>query len=96
MLKLGSPGAVSGIKSPQFKQIKALSGVSRRDYNYDVFWVVFPIVDENGNTMLADNIAQLELVVGIYSKEGRVSWQMPESVRTKIKEISKTNLMEKK
>lgn len=95
-LKSGSSGAVTGVKSPQLRNVKALSGVSRRDFNYDAFWVVFPAVDENNAALFADNLTQFELLVGIYNKEGRVSWQIPESVQTKIKSRLKTNLMEKK
>jgi len=84
-LKIGNAGAVAGIKSPQLRNVKALSGTARRDYDYDVFWVVFPITDENNQPVFAENISQLELLVGIYNSEGRVSWQMPESIRTKIK-----------
>lgn len=84
-LKIGEAGAVAGIKSPQLRNVKALSGTARRDYDYDVFWVVFPITDENNQPLFTETISQLELLVGIYNSEGRVSWQMPESIRTKIK-----------
>jgi hypothetical protein len=95
-LKPGSSGAITGVKSPHLQNVKALSGVSRRDYNYDVFWVAFSLVDENNTVLIAENLTHLELLVGIYNKEGRVSWQIPESVRTKITSRLKTNLMEKK
>jgi len=88
-LRVGETGAVTGIKSPQLRNVKALSGTVRRDYDYDVFWVVFPLTDENGQSLFADNLSQLELLVGIYNSEGRVSWQMPESIRAKIKSVSK-------
>lgn len=84
-LKAGETGAVAGIKSPQLRNVKALSGTARRDYDYDVFWVVFPLTDENNQLLFSENLSQLELLVGIYNSEGRVSWQMPESLRTKIK-----------
>lgn len=88
-LRVGETGAVTGIKSPQLRNVKALSGTVRRDYDYDVFWVVFPLTDENGQSLFADNLSQIELLVGIYNSEGRVSWQMPESIRAKIKSVSK-------
>ncbi len=84
----GAEGAVAGIKSPQFRQIKALAGVSRRDYDYDVFWVSFPLVDANKKPLFAENLLELDLFVGIYSKEGKVSWRFPESVKQKMKELS--------
>ena len=82
--KSGSTLSIPGIKSPQLRNLKALSGVMRRDYDYDVFWVVFPLV-ENNVSVLLPNVSQIELVVGIYNHEGRVTWQFPESVREKIK-----------
>lgn len=90
--KPGEEGAVTGIKSPEFRKLKALSGVSRRDYNYDVFWVAFPLVDENKKPLFAENVAEFDLFVGIYSKEGKVSWRIPESIRQKIKALSQSNL----
>ena len=85
--KPGSPGAIPGIKSPQLRNVKALSGVMRRDYDYDVFWVVFPLVEKN-ISMLPLGTSEVELMVGIYSLEGRVTWQMPDSVKEKIKALS--------
>jgi hypothetical protein len=84
-LKPGSEGAVTGINSPQLRALKALSGVARRDYDYDVFWIVFPLTDENNRPLITADMSQMELLVGIYNSEGRVSWQMPESIRAKIK-----------
>lgn len=86
--KPGGPGAVAGVKSPQFRKIKALAGVSRRDYDYDVFWVSFPLVDENKKPLFADNLSEFDLFVGIYNKEGQVSWRIPESIKQKTKELS--------
>lgn len=94
--KSASMGAVPGIKSPALINNKALSGVTRRDYNYDVFWVVFPITGEDNAVLFDDNLSQLELVVGIYGKEGKVSWQMPESIRKKIQSKSQENTKENK
>ena len=83
-----SVGGIPGIKSPQLRNVKALSGVMRRDFNYDVFWVVFPLVDENRVSMFSIGISDVELMVGIYNNEGRVTWQMPESIRVRIKSLS--------
>lgn len=86
--KPGAAGAVPGIKSPEFRKLKALSGVARRDYDYDVFWVAFPLVDGNKKPLFADNLTEFDLFVGIYNKEGKVSWQNPESVKQKAKKLS--------
>lgn len=87
-LAVGQPGAVAGEKSPQFRKIKALSGVLRRDYDYDVFWVVFPLVDKDRNPVFKPDAAQLQLLVGIYGNEGRITWTVPESIRSRIESLS--------
>lgn len=87
-LKIGMPGAVAGDKSPQLRKIKALSGVLRRDYDYDIFWVVFPLVDKAKNPVFPADVSQLQLLVGIYGNEGRITWQIPGSIRTRIKLLS--------
>ena len=63
--------AISGTKRPELKKYKALSGVFKRDYNYDVFWVSFPLTDDNKSRLIPKNTSEFELFVGIYSKEGR-------------------------
>ncbi len=87
-LSVGSEGAVAGDKSPTFQNIKALAGTARRDYDWDVFWVTFPLVDKNRRSVFL-GVAQLELIIGIYNSEGRLAWEVPESIRTKIKLLSK-------
>lgn len=88
-LRVGAEGAVSGVKSPTFRNIKALAGTTRRDYDWDVFWVTFPLVDKDKNPVFPVGVSQIELIIGIYNSEGRLSWQMPESIRTRIKSLSK-------
>jgi hypothetical protein len=88
-LREGAEGAITGTKSPEFRKIKALTGVVSRDYSYDVFWISFPLVDENLKPTIAAGVSEIELVVGIYGKEGRVSWHLPESVRAKTAAASK-------
>lgn len=85
----GSDGAVTGIKSPHLKNVTALRGVKSRDYEYDVFWVVFPLTDKNGRAAFNDAVQTIELFVGIYKKEGKITWQMPASLRERIKSLSK-------
>ncbi len=87
-LKIGLPGAISGIKSPQLKRVKALSGVLRRDYDYDIFWVVFPLLDNDKKPVFGPDVTQVQLIVGIYGREGMITWQIPESVRTRISLLS--------
>lgn len=90
-LRSGDDGAVPGTKSPEFRKFKAFSGVARRDYDYDVFWVTFPLVDENKKLTISSDVPEIELVVGIYGKEAKLSWRMPESVRAKMLSLSKVS-----
>ncbi len=83
-LKVGAPGALTGVSTPALKKVKALAGVAQRDYSYDVFWVVFPLLDDKGAPVFSDSVREIELVVGIYNKEGRVSWPVPESIRQRM------------
>lgn len=85
----GSSGAIPGLKSPFLRNMPGLSGLYGRNYEYDVFWIVFPLVNEKKEPLFSPDIAELQLIVGIYSSEGRISWKMPDSIRQKIKELSK-------
>lgn len=87
-LKVGAAGAVLGVKSPKFQKIKALAGTDRRDYDWDIFWVAFPLVDKDKNPLFAADVTKLQMVVGIYESEGRLSWDVPASIRTKMKSLS--------
>lgn len=80
-LRAGEPGAVRGRNAPQLRNVRALSGVFRRDYNYDAFWIVFPLVTDAGQPLFPHTVAEAELVVQIYSKAGRVTWAIPASAR---------------
>lgn len=87
-LQIGLPGALPGIKSPHLKKMKALGGVLRRDYDYDIFWVVFPLIDDKKIPIFAADISQVQLLVGIYGNEGRITWAIPESIRSRINTLS--------
>lgn len=88
--KPGNDGAVAGIKSPQLKNVKVLRGTKNRDYEYDVFWVVFPLVNDKGVPVFSDAVQSFELFVGIYKKEGKITWQIPASMRERIRYLSQT------
>ncbi|MFZ1700391.1 MAG: hypothetical protein WBO10_13460 [Pyrinomonadaceae bacterium] len=85
----GASGAVTGLKAPYLRKNQVLSGVVGRNYEYDVFWVVFPLVDENKKPLFAADVAEIQLLVGIYSSEGRISWKMPDSLRERMRTLSK-------
>jgi hypothetical protein len=73
--------AVAGAIAPRLRVVKALAGVVRRNYDYDRFWVVFPARDAS---YLRADVQEVELVVRIHEKEGRVSWPMPPSLRVLV------------
>lgn len=87
--KSDSPKSISGTIAPSLHNVKALSGVARRDYAYDIFWVVFPLMDQNGSPVWANVPGSIELVVGIYNKEGRVTWTVSEPLRRRLSSMNK-------
>jgi hypothetical protein len=78
-LKPDQPGGVRGASQPKLRYLKGLSGVFRRDYAYELLWVVFP--SESGQPLFSETPAEVELVVRIRNKEGRVSWPTPVDIR---------------
>jgi hypothetical protein len=69
----GQPAAaVRGVNTPHLRNVKALTGVLRRNYDYDRFWVVFP----NGPDVAyaKRDVQHIELIVRIHEEEGRVAW----------------------
>ena len=63
-------------------------GVAKRDYEYDVFWVIFPLVDGNKKPLFEDSVASFELLVGIYKKEGKLTWPISPSLRARMKALA--------
>lgn len=84
----GSSRAVPGANHPELRNVKALSGTYRRDYAYDLFWLVFPLVTSEGEPLFADGDQEAELVVRVGGKEGRVSWKIPRSIRDRGREVA--------
>ena len=58
----------------KLREIRALAGTVKRNYDYDRFWVVFPLQQEGAMPLIQTDTVQLELVVRISGKEGRVRW----------------------
>lgn len=77
----GTP--VRGRSEPGLRNVKALSGVLRRNYDYDRFWVVFPLTHPDGSRVVPSEATAVELVVRIAGREGRVRWPLPASVRAR-------------
>jgi hypothetical protein len=44
---------VRGENTPRLLDVKALAGVLRRNYDYDRFWVVFPLTQADGAPVVA-------------------------------------------
>ncbi len=70
--------AVAGVNTPRLREVKALAGVLRRNYDYDRFWVVFPGGDA---PYLQAGVTEVELVVRIHDKEGHVTWPLTPLMR---------------
>ena len=66
--------SVRGVNTPALREVKALAGVLRRNYDYDRFWVVFPLTHADGAPVIPRDAVAVELVVRISGREGRVRW----------------------
>lgn len=75
--------SVRGENRPQLREIRALAGVLRRNYDYDRFWVVFPLRHLDGAPLFDASATEAELVVRIADREGRVKWPIPASLRAR-------------
>lgn len=71
---------VSGHQAPERRSNTAFAGVLRRNYDYDRFWVIFP-VRVDGRPTIPNDATRVDLVVRIHDKEGRVSWPLTEELR---------------
>ena len=71
-----------GSLMPRLRDVPVLGGVDKRDYAYDVFWVGFSL-ERDGVPLFGPEDHEAELVVRIEGKEGRVSWTIPASIRTR-------------
>jgi len=80
-------GAVRGVSSSKLRKVKALAGVVKRDYDYDRFWVTFPLLDEEGAAVFGDAVKEAELLVRIRGKGARVNWPIPESIRARARQL---------
>lgn len=78
---------IRAVKNQSLRDIIAFKGIFTRDYDYDVFWIAFPLQDEKGNPLWTNVPNELELVVGIYNKEGRVTWKVSEVLKMRIEKL---------
>jgi hypothetical protein len=74
------PGTgVRGAIEPRLRDVRALAGVLRRNYDYDRFWVTFPATVE-GKPLFGPDDRVAQLIVRIHDKEGKVEWPVPASM----------------
>ncbi|MCX6623562.1 MAG: hypothetical protein NTY38_21360 [Acidobacteria bacterium] len=73
--------SVRGVNDSRLRDFPALAGGARRNYAYEVFWVVFPLKTDDGSPLFAPSDKEAELSVRIHDKIGRVRWKVPESAR---------------
>ena len=84
-----SPRGARGTSLPRLREFPALAGYGRRDYAYDIFWVVFPLRAETGEQIFGAEDREAELTVRIYDKVGKVRWPIPESIRERAGQLSR-------
>lgn len=73
--------AVRGTVASALRDVPGLAGVLRRNYDYDRFWVTFPLSHTDGAPLFTSNDQTAVLVVRIQNQEGRVEWPVPPSIR---------------
>ncbi len=61
----GSGRSVRGVNTPRLREVPALAGVLRRNYDYDRFWVVFPLKHQDGTPVFASGRPTLNLSSGL-------------------------------
>lgn len=84
-----SNSALRGINRNDLREVAALKGSVNRNYDYDIFTVEFLLKDEDGNFIWKTVPTEIELTVGIYSKEGKVTWKVSEELKTRIENLIK-------
>ena len=76
--------AVTGRKTPERRTHPAFQGVRRRDYAYDRFWVAFPLTKDDVS-VIPPEASEVQLVVRIYDKVGRVTWSLTPDLRRALR-----------
>ncbi len=75
---------VRGTIVDELRKVRALQPIAQRNYDYDRFWVVFPLRTDDGRPLFGSADSQAELLVRIYNREGAVTWPVPIDVRAKL------------
>ena len=82
--------SIRGVNKSNLRNYKALQSVIKRDYDYDMYWISFSLKDKNGIPLWKSVPNELELIVGINEKEGRVRWKVTEELRLRIENLLKS------
>lgn len=78
---------IRGVDKNTLRNYKALQPVLKRDYDYDMYWISFSLTDKNGIPLWKSVPNELELIVGINEKEGKVTWKVTEELRLRIENL---------
>jgi hypothetical protein len=73
-----------GVITEDLRRVRALQPIAQRNYDYERFWVVFPLKTEAGEPLFTSSDTQAELLVRIYNREGVVTFPIHADVRAKL------------
>jgi hypothetical protein len=77
---------VRGTVVDELRRVRALQPIAQRNYDYDRFWVVFPLKTDTGSPLFGPSDSHAELLVRIYNREGAVTWPIRADVRARLAE----------
>jgi len=81
----GRPAQViRGVNTPSLDSLRGLAGPTRRDYNYDIFWLVFALKTEAGEPLFQVDDKEAALTVRVNDMSGTVKWSIPDSIRMRV------------
>lgn len=78
---------VRGEPVNELRKARALQTITQRNYDYDRYWVVFPLTTAEGKPLFGTEATEAELIVRIYNREGSVTWAIPSSIRERTDAI---------
>lgn len=72
---------VRGTVVEDLRKVRALQSIAQRNYDYERFWVVFPLKTDAGQPLFSPADTQAELLVNIHGREGAVAWPIRPDIR---------------
>jgi len=79
LLRVNQQGPIAGRQSPELRNVKVFQGTHKRNYDYDRFWVLFPLKGTSEAVRIAS--PTIQVTVQIEGKEETISWTVPASLR---------------